>query len=70
MERIKRNLTRIQNANPNLSSLVCFNLTMNEGKFSNIDISQAFRALVDKSDYPRKHYDELVEQAIELNKPL
>lgn len=67
MERIKRNMDRIHHSNQNLSTIVCFNLAMKEGKYSSIDISLAFREYVNTSDYRRADYDTLVDYAIQLN---
>ena len=67
MENLTNHFNRITRQNPFWSSLICFNNTMKTRKYSQKIITDGFKKLVDKKDYPRKHYDELLEQAIELN---
>ena len=68
MERIRTNIQRLKRSNPFLSSLMLFNMSMKEGNYSMKEITDGFDSLVEKGDYPRKHRDELLEQAINLSK--
>ena len=68
MERIKRIYNQTSRKYPNVSTLTCFNMAMRLGKFTNKEITDAFDILVDKKDYQRKLYDEVLNYAIELNR--
>lgn len=67
MEQLKSHFNRIIRNNPYLSSLVCFNLTMKTRGYTQKVITDGFDKLVEKEDYPRKHREELLLQAIKLN---
>lgn len=67
MEHLQNHFNRIARQNPNLSSLVCFYMTMKTRKYSQKVITDGFNKLVEKGDYPRKHYDELLGQVLALN---
>ena len=67
MEQLRNHFNRITRKNPYLSSLICFNETMKTRSYYTKIITVGFRSLVNKDDYPRKHYNELLEQAINLN---
>ena len=67
MEQLQNHFNRITRQNPNLSSLICFNMTMKTRGYTQKIITDGFKKLVDKEDYPRKHKDELIEQALTLN---
>ncbi len=67
MEHLTTHFNRITRQNPNLSSLICFNETMKTRNYTDSVIEQGFDKLVEKADYPRKHRDELLLQAREIN---
>jgi len=68
MEQLKNHFNRITREQPFWSSLICFNNVMYTRKYSDSEIINSFKKLVEKGDYPRKHFDELIEQAIFLNR--
>ena len=67
MEQLQNHFYRITRQNPNLSSLICFNLTMKTRQYKDIDIENAFTKLVDKSDYNRGIRETLISWARDLN---
>jgi len=67
MEQLKNHFNRSTRQNPNLSSLICFNMTMKTRKYKESDIEKMFTKLVEKGDYPRSYKNTLIEQATNLN---
>jgi hypothetical protein len=68
MERIKRNFNRISASKPSQSSIVSFFSTCIENKYSMKEVTDGFNNLVDKKDYSRSDYDDLLQQCVNLAK--
>ncbi len=60
MSKLERAFSSLQEKNPYWSSIICFANAVMGRKFGKMAIGQAFKKLVEKSDYERKDRDRIL----------